>query len=80
LRVWVQVSRRAYLASDGHLDFLLRTKTVTATAAIATTAVPTNTVNGRFADPEGDELEDPTLTWTAIEWGRVPLLAVTETE
>ena len=63
-----------------HLDFLLRTKTVTATAAITTTAAPTNTVSGRFADPEGDELEDPTVTFTVVEWNRDPLFAVTLTE
>jgi len=58
---------------------LLVRRTVTATTAMMATATPTN-VNGRFNAPEGDELDEPTVTWTVAEWDRDPLVAVTLTE
>jgi len=45
-----------------------------------TTATPTNRVNGRFNAPEGDESDEPTVTWTVAERDRDPLVAVTLTE
>ena len=56
--------------------FLLTRNTEAATAAMMTAATPTQTVIGRFANPDVDELE-PTVTWTAVEWEREPLVAVT---
>ncbi len=52
---------------------------VTATTAIMTTATPTHTVNGMFSTPIGDELEEPTVTWTVVECDKDPLVAVTLT-
>jgi len=45
-----------------------------------TTATPTNTLNGRFNAPDGDELDERTVTWTVAERDRDPLVAVTLTE
>jgi len=42
-----------------------------------TTATPAHTVNGRPSAPDGDELEEPTVTWIVVEWDRDPLVAVT---
>ena len=57
--------------------FLFTRKTVTATTPMMTTATPAHTVNGRPSAPDGDELEEPTVTWIVVEWDRDPLVAVT---
>jgi len=74
------VSGRGYVTRACHLPvFLLARRTVTATTAMMTTATPTHTVNGMFSTPIGDELEEPTVTWTVVERDRDPLVAVTLT-
>ena len=60
-----------------HLVFLLRIKTVTATAATMTTAEAPSTVSGRFIDPAGEVPVFPTVTWTVVDWVSVPFVAVT---
>ncbi len=60
--------------------FLLARKMTAATAAITTTTIPTNTVGGMLKDADGEELEEPTVTWVVFECERDPLVAVTLTE
>ena len=42
--------------------------------------IPASTVGGIFRELAGDEVVEPTVTWTAMECVREPLVAVTLTE